>query len=349
MLEVVGRGRRHGPAPLRERLPGSAGVGALWVEPSGAPAGVRDRGPVAKGIDGRASGSPSSAPTCHPRSTPTHRPTPGATIPLTPCRDSGSSSRRSCPNSSRRSATSAVGTASRRSTSRPSTPWPRGRGSWPSAPGAAATPTSSRPSPPWSTVTRRRSSRTPTASRASWCRRHSVRAALRVHTQAALQGIGFIYSSGDDGDWSNDGSFSGPLPSASFHASSPLATAVGGTSLGVAADGTVALERGWTTGTSTFDPATRTFVPGGKGTFMYGAGGGPSRLFDQPSYQQGVVPNGMAGSLGAPRRRVSPTSAWSGTRTRACWSARPRPSPRASATTSTGSAGPACRRRCSPA
>jgi subtilase family serine protease len=92
----------------------------------------------------------------------------------------------------------------------------------------------------------------------------SVRAALRVHTQAAIQGIGFIYSSGDDGDWSNDALFSGPLPSAGFPASSPLATAVGGTSLGLTTDGTVALERGWTTGTSTFEPATRTFAPGGK-------------------------------------------------------------------------------------
>ena len=134
----------------------------------------------------------------------------------------------------------------------------------------------------------------------------SVRAALRVHTQAAIQGIGFIYSSGDDGDWSNDSSFGGPLPSAAFPASSPLATAVGGTSLGLAEDSSVALERGWTTGTSTFDPVTRTFTPGGKGEFLYGAGGGPSRLFDQPRYQQGIVPNGIAGSLGAPRRRVIP-------------------------------------------
>ena len=38
----------------------------------------------------RASGSPSSAPTCLPRSTPTHRPTPAATIPLTRCRGAGS-------------------------------------------------------------------------------------------------------------------------------------------------------------------------------------------------------------------------------------------------------------------
>jgi subtilase family serine protease len=134
----------------------------------------------------------------------------------------------------------------------------------------------------------------------------SVRATLRVHTQAAIQGIGFMYSTGDDGDWSSDGSFVGPLPSANFPSSSPLATAVGGTSLGLAEDGSVALERGWTTGTSTFDPATRTFTPGGQGEFMYGAGGGPSRLFDQPRYQAGIVPNGMAGALGAPRRRVSP-------------------------------------------
>ena len=39
----------------------------------------------------------------------------------------------------------------------------------------------------------------------------SVRATLRVHAQAAIQGIGFVYSTGDDGDWSNDASFTGPL------------------------------------------------------------------------------------------------------------------------------------------
>ena len=114
----------------------------------------------------------------------------------------------------------------------------------------------------------------------------SVRATLRVHAQAAIQGIGFVYSTGDDGDWSNDASFTGPLPSVSFPSSSPLATAVGGTSLGLTEDGSVALERGWTTGTSTFDPVTRTFAPGGKGGFLYN-GRGP-----EPAVRPAPLPGG---------------------------------------------------------
>jgi subtilase family serine protease len=130
-------------------------------------------------------------------------------------------------------------------------------------------------------------------------------ATVRIHTQAAIQGIGFYYSSGDSGDESNSG-YGGPIPAADFPASSPLATAVGGTSLGVDASGNVVLERGWTTGVSGFDPATRTYTPGPRGDFLYGAGGGPSRVYAQPDYQKGVVPNNIATSIGQPKRRVVP-------------------------------------------
>jgi subtilase family serine protease len=131
------------------------------------------------------------------------------------------------------------------------------------------------------------------------------RSTIKVHTQAAVEGIGIYYSSGDSGDESDSG-YGGPVPSADWPASSPLATAVGGTSLGVAADGSVALEHGWTTGVSNLDPASNQWVPGGRGDFLYGAGGGPSRLFGQPDYQKGVVPNDIARGIGAPKRRVVP-------------------------------------------
>ena len=80
----------------------------------------------------------------------------------------------------------------------------------------------------------------------------------------------------------------------------------GGTSLGVDATGDVVLERGWTTGVSGFDPATNTYTPGPRGDFLYGAGGGASRVFPQPDYQKGVVPNNLATSVGTPKRRVVP-------------------------------------------
>ncbi len=83
-------------------------------------------------------------------------------------------------------------------------------------------------------------------------------------------------------------------------------TAVGGTSLGVDANGGVALEQGWTTGISGFDPATGKYTPGPRGDFLYGAGGGASRVYAQPDYQKSVVPNDLATSLGAPKRRVVP-------------------------------------------
>ena len=133
-----------------------------------------------------------------------------------------------------------------------------------------------------------------------------IDATVRVHTQAAIQGIGLYYATGDAGDYGNDASYGGPAPSAPFPASSPWATAVGGTSLGIDAGGQVAVEQGWTTGVSTLDLASGTFLPGGKGDFLYGAGGGASRLFEQPSYQAGVVPNRIAESIGVPPRRVVP-------------------------------------------
>jgi subtilase family serine protease len=130
---------------------------------------------------------------------------------------------------------------------------------------------------------------------------------VRLHTQAAIEGIGLYYSSGDAGDNTNTPGFPAQfIPDPDFPASSDLATSVGGTSLGVDANGNVAVEHGWDTGISAFDPATGTYSPGRKGAFLYAAGGGASRLFGQPDYQQGVVPNDIARAIGAPKRRVSP-------------------------------------------
>jgi subtilase family serine protease len=128
----------------------------------------------------------------------------------------------------------------------------------------------------------------------------------RLLTQAAAEGIGFYFSSGDDGDESDNPDYTGPAPAADFPASSPWATAVGGTSLGVDANGHVAVEHGWDTGISSFDSSSNSWVPGGQGAFLYAAGGGPSRHFPQPDYQKGVVPNNIATGIGQPKRRVSP-------------------------------------------
>ena len=106
--------------------------------------------------------------------------------------------------------------------------------------------------------------------------------------QAALEGIGVFFSSGDDGDDSldtEDGS-----PAVDFPSSHPLVTAVGGTSLAVDRNNGYGFETGWATGTSTLSDDGTAWDPPFPGDFLYGGGGGVSSLFAEPFYQRGVVP-----------------------------------------------------------
>lgn len=110
----------------------------------------------------------------------------------------------------------------------------------------------------------------------------------QILVNAALEGIGVYFSSGDSGDEKAD---LGRV-SADFPASDPMVTAVGGTSLGVGSNGQTVLETGWETGKSTLSGSR--YQPKAPGAFLYGSGGGTSRLFAEPSYQQGVVPDALA-------------------------------------------------------
>ncbi|HVV12891.1 S53 family peptidase [Amycolatopsis sp.] len=115
-----------------------------------------------------------------------------------------------------------------------------------------------------------------------------VRVWNQIALQAAMEGIGVFFSSGDSGDEAaNLGT-----PSADFPASDPWVTAVGGTSLAVGKDGKQIFETGWETGKSTLTNGT--YVPGPPGAFTSGAGGGTSVIFDQPFYQKGVVPDALS-------------------------------------------------------
>jgi subtilase family serine protease len=96
--------------------------------------------------------------------------------------------------------------------------------------------------------------------------------------QAAAEGIGVYFSSGDNGDETSNVGYATP----DFPASSPWVTAVGGTSLGVGADGSRAVETGW--GTSNYNCDQTTLACARTG-WLYGAGGGVSRVFAEPSYQ----------------------------------------------------------------
>jgi subtilase family serine protease len=99
--------------------------------------------------------------------------------------------------------------------------------------------------------------------------------------QAAIEGIGVYFSSGDSGDETSVLGVASP----DWPASSPWVTAVGGTSLGVSAANTRALETGW--GTSSYSCNTTSLVCTRTG-WLYGAGGGVSRIFAKPSYQASI-------------------------------------------------------------
>jgi subtilase family serine protease len=118
---------------------------------------------------------------------------------------------------------------------------------------------------------------------------------VNLELQAAGEGIGLYYSSGDSGNEAASLGYASP----DFPASSPWVTAVGGTSLAVAQDGSYQFETGWgDTRDQIVNGAYNDPLPG---PFRFGAGGGVSAAFAQPDYQKGVVPNTLAQG-----KRVSP-------------------------------------------
>ncbi len=112
--------------------------------------------------------------------------------------------------------------------------------------------------------------------------------------QAALEGIGVYFSSGDNGDESLTGDGTGTptgVTTPDFPATEPLVTAAGGTSLAVDRNDGYGGEVGWATGTASLtDDATAWTDP----VYLYGGGGGTSALFGQPFYQRGHVPPAIA-------------------------------------------------------
>jgi subtilase family serine protease len=121
--------------------------------------------------------------------------------------------------------------------------------------------------------------------------------------QAAATGIGVFFSSGDNGDETNGVVADAGSATPDWPASSPWVTAVGGTSLAVGSGGQYLFETGWETGKSSLKGGA--WTPTAPGAYLYGAGGGTSRLFAQPAYQAGVVPASISQIRGgAPMRAV---------------------------------------------
>ncbi|MGH4027864.1 S53 family peptidase [Actinomycetota bacterium Odt1-20B] len=109
----------------------------------------------------------------------------------------------------------------------------------------------------------------------------------------AVQGIGFYFSSGDNGDEvANTGTKQVDVP-----ANSAWVTAVGGTSLAVGKHDKYGFETGWGTLKATLAPDGKSWKDF-PGAFSGGAGGGTSKTVPQPFYQRGVVPGGLAKANG---------------------------------------------------
>jgi subtilase family serine protease len=127
-----------------------------------------------------------------------------------------------------------------------------------------------------------------------------------VLLMAAGTGVGVQFSSGDEGD---NFIVSG-MQQPSFPATSPYATAVGGTSVEIGAQNNRLGEVGWSTGISALcteelaeiglceSSEVGEWEPEAPGEYDYGGGGGTSNQYAEPWYQEPVVPTEIAGRLG---------------------------------------------------
>ncbi len=127
--------------------------------------------------------------------------------------------------------------------------------------------------------------------------------------EAGATGIGVYFSSGDCGDDKDpQGACGGAGYRTTEHpASDPLVTAVGGTSLGVGPLNDRVLEVGW--GTTNSYLVRGAWKPKAPGYFVYGGGGGTSRVFAEPGYQSSVVPDKLAAWWGGSGRVVPDVAA----------------------------------------
>ncbi|MFJ4406226.1 protease pro-enzyme activation domain-containing protein [Streptomyces sp. NPDC088910] len=124
----------------------------------------------------------------------------------------------------------------------------------------------------------------------------------QVFQQGAVEGIGFYFSSGDNGD----NVASTGVKQADTPGNSDWATSVGGTSLAVGKNDKYKWETGWGTERAPLSADGKSWV-GFPGPYTSGAGGGTSKLYAQPYYQRGVVPDSLAlANGGTVKQRVEP-------------------------------------------
>jgi subtilase family serine protease len=118
--------------------------------------------------------------------------------------------------------------------------------------------------------------------------------------QANAEGISEFFSSGDNGD-ETGGSGDASQATPDWTAISPWVTAVGGTSMGIDKSNSRQFELGWETAKQSLKDGAWTDP-----AYLYGSGGGTSRIFAQPSYQAGVVPSSISEIRGGQPMRAEP-------------------------------------------
>ena len=186
---------------------------------------------------------------------------------------------------SRRRATNRAGTARRHSTSRRCTAWRPAPASSTWALLRATTPTWTRPSTGSSTITPPQIVSNSYGDLGEHLPASPGRGRTAIFMQAAIEGIGLYFSSGDDGDEIADLGFA---PEPTRRPRARWVTAVGGTSLGVgAATATSSRPAGARRAAHSTSGAWSPALPG---DYLYGSGGGTSQLFKEPWYQYRVVP-----------------------------------------------------------
>ncbi|HET6171213.1 MAG TPA: S53 family peptidase [Gaiellales bacterium] len=116
-----------------------------------------------------------------------------------------------------------------------------------------------------------------------------VNAYESVFKQGAVQGIGFYFSSGDNGD--DLDAFGVKHPE--YPTGDPWVTSVGGTSIAIDEQNQRLFETGWGTTLYNLKPNGKAWEK--QGAFHGGAGGGYSQVFNRPWYQKDVVPSNGKG------------------------------------------------------
>jgi subtilase family serine protease len=121
----------------------------------------------------------------------------------------------------------------------------------------------------------------------------TIAAYEQIFLQGAMQGISFMFSSGDNGDELARTA----IKQVDYPASDPYATAIGGTVDAIGADGTFKWQSGWGTHKYSLSSDGASWDSVG---YLYGAGGGVSALFNRPDYQNGVVPTSAPAGRAVP-------------------------------------------------